>query len=73
MLSLKEELKKTNIKVLGCYPGGINTNFYRDIRDYAPKEKTDKFMKPNKVADIICENIYASDSLNISEIIIERI
>lgn len=71
--ALKEELKSTKIKVLGCYPGGMNTEFYDNLRDYAPKSVTDKFMKPDAVADIICENLYHCDSLNISEIIIERI
>ena len=73
ILALKEELKKTRIKVLGCYPGGMNTSFYDSIRDYAPKEVTNKFMRPDQVAKVICENIYAAESLNISEIIIERI
>lgn len=73
LLALKEELKNTNIKVLGCYPGGMNTGFYDNIRHYAPIEKTNTFMKPEKVADVICENIYAADSLNITEIIIERV
>lgn len=73
LLALKEELKSTKIRVLGCYPGGMNSHFYEKIRDYAPKAKTDTFMNTADVAEMVCENIYAADSLNISEIIIERI
>ena len=72
-LALKEELKNTNIKLIECYPGGINTEFYDKIRDYAPIEVTNKFMDPQALANIICENIYASNTLNIAEIKIERL
>lgn len=73
ILSLREELKDYKINVVECYPGGINTSFYDNIRDYAPIEKTNKFMNADRLAEIICENLYCSDTLNISEIKIDRL
>ena len=32
-------LKGTSVRVVGVYPGGIDTAFYRDSRDYVSEEK----------------------------------
>lgn len=51
--SLREELKETDIKVLGVYPGGIKTHLFDES---APAELND-FMTPESVAEKIVANI----------------
>lgn len=70
--SLKVAYKGTSVKVIGVYPGGINTNFYKDSRDYVSEEKQNTFMKPSEVANTILENIFSSNNLTVADIIIER-
>lgn len=70
--SLKVAYKGTSVKVIGVYPGGINTDFYKNSRDYVTKEKQNTFMNPNEVAKIICDNIFSELNLNVADIIIER-
>lgn len=70
--SLKVAYKGTSVKVIGVYPGGINTGFYKNSRDYVTEEKQNTFMNPNEVARIICDNIFTNLNLNIADIIIER-
>ena len=69
--SLKAEYKGTSVKVIGVYPGGMNTNFWKDSRDYVSVEKSDTFMDPADVAKVIMDNI-SYDSLNVADIMIER-
>ena len=71
--ALRKELKETKIKVIGVYPGGINTSFFDNLRDYTPKYISDKFMNPKKVANVIVENCLQADSLNVCDLIIERV
>ena len=70
--SLKAAYKGTSVKVIGVYPGGINTNFYKDSRDYVSVEKQNSFMNPNEVAKVICDNIFSDLNLTVADIIIER-
>lgn len=70
--SLKTEYKGTSVKVIGVYPGGMNTDFWRDSRDYVSKEKSDNFMNPTEVANVILDNILNYNGLNVSDITIER-
>lgn len=70
--SLKVAYKGTSVKVIGVYPGGINTEFYKNSRDYVTEEKQNTFMNPNEVAKIICDNIFSDLNLNVADIIIER-
>lgn len=70
--SLKVAYKGTSVKVIGVYPGGVNTEFYKNSRDYVTEEKQSTFMNPNEVAKIICDNIFTNLNLNIADIIIER-
>ncbi len=70
--SLKVAYKGTSIKVIGVYPGGINTEFYKNSRDYVTVEKQNTFMNPNEVAKIICDNIFSDLNLNVADLIIER-
>lgn len=70
--SLKAAYKGTTVKVIGVYPGGMNTEFWNDNRDYVSKEKSDSFMKPEDVATVILDNIINYKNLNVADIIIER-
>lgn len=70
--SLKAAYKGTSVKVVGVYPGGINTNFYKNSRDYVTLEKQKTFMNPNDVAQVIVSNCFNDINLTISDIIIER-
>lgn len=70
--SLKVAYKGTTVKVIGVYPGGINTNFYKDSRDYVSEEKQSTFMNSSEVANIIMENIFNKNNLTVADIIIER-
>ena len=70
--SLKVAYKGTSVKVIGVYPGGINTNFYKNSRDYVSVEKQNTFMNPKDVADTILNNILSTANLTVADIIIER-
>ncbi len=70
--SLKVAYKGTSVKIVGVYPGGINTNFYKDSRDYVSEEKQNTFMNPTEVANTIMENIFSTNNLTVADIIIER-
>ncbi len=70
--SLKAAYKGTSVKVIGVYPGGINTNFYKNSRDYVSKEKQASFMNPKDVADTILSNIINDKNLTVADLIIER-
>ena len=50
----------------------MNTDFYKDSRDYVSPQKQQSFMNPNDVAKAICENIFSDLNLNVADIIIER-
>lgn len=70
--SLKACYKGTSVKIIGVYPGGINTNFYKDSRDYVTEEKQGTFMNPTEVANTIMNNIFSTNNLTVADIIIER-
>jgi len=70
--SLKVAYKGTSVKIIGVYPGGINTNFYKDSRDYVSIEKSNSFMKAKDVAKTIIDNVMNDTNLTVSDIIIER-
>lgn len=70
--SLKAFFKGTNIKVMGVYPGGINTSFWNKNRDCCSKEVTDKFMDADKLAKTVFDAI-TSDGVAVSDITIDRI
>lgn len=70
--SLKVAYKGTSVKVIGVYPGGINTDFYKKSRDYVSSEKQSTFMKPHDVAKTIIDNVTNETNLTIADIIIER-
>lgn len=70
--SLKANYKGTSVKVIGVYPGGMDTSFWQNNRNYISEEKQRTFMKPQDVAQIIIDNLLTSCNLTVSDIIIER-
>lgn len=70
--SLKVAYKGTSVKVIGVYPGGINTDFYKNSRDYVSEEKQNSFMNPKDVAKTILDNVLNDTNLTVADIIIER-
>lgn len=70
--SLKVAYKGTSVKVIGVYPGGMNTDFYKNSRDYVPVEKSNSFMNPEDVARTIIDNVMNNTNLTVADIIIER-
>lgn len=70
--SLKVAYKGTSVKVIGVYPGGINTEFYKNSRDYVSVEKSNSFMKAEDVAKTIIDNITSNCNLTVADLIIER-
>ncbi|KAB7790924.1 SDR family NAD(P)-dependent oxidoreductase [Bifidobacterium leontopitheci] len=70
--SLKAAYKGTSVKVVGVYPGGIDTSFYRDSHDYVSEEKQHTFMDPGELASVILFNLVNSANLTVSDILIER-
>lgn len=70
--SLKVAYKGTSVKIIGVYPGGINTEFYKNSRDYVSEEKQSTFMKPSDVAKTIIDNVINDTNLTVADIIIER-
>lgn len=70
--SLKAAYKGTSVKIVGVYPGGIDTAFYRDSHDYVSEEKQHTFMNPAELAGVILFNLVNEANLTVSDILIER-
>ena len=70
--SLKAAYKGTSVKIIGVYPGGMNTQFWEKNRNYVSEEKQKEFMDPKDVAAVILDNIINYRNLNVSDIFIER-
>lgn len=71
--SLKAYYNGTKIQIYGVYPGGINTNFYKNSRDYVSKEKQATFMPAKDLAEVIYENVFSNKKLLVEDLIINRI
>ncbi len=70
--SLKAAYKGSSVKIVGVYPGGIDTDFYRDSRDYVSEDKQHTFMSPAELAEIVLFNLVNDANLTVSDILIER-
>ena len=57
---------------MGVYPGGMNTEFWNENRDYVSEQKSNSFMNPKDVAEVILNNTMNYKNLNVADIIIER-
>lgn len=71
--SLKVCYSGTKVQIYGVYPGGINTDFYKNSRDYVSIEKQQTFMPAKELAEIIYENIFTEKRLVVEDLIINRI
>lgn len=71
--SLKACYNGTKVQIYGVYPGGINTDFYKNSRDYVSKEKQSTFMPAKDLAEVIYENIFSDRKLIVEDLIINRI
>ena len=71
--SLKACYNGTKVQIYGVYPGGINTNFYKNSRDYVSMEKQQTFMSAKELAETIYENIFTDKRLVVEDLIINRV
>ena len=71
--SLKACYSGSNIQIHGVYPGGINTNFYKNSRDYISETKQSTFMSAKDLAEVIYDNIFTNKRLIVEDLIINRI
>ena len=55
--ALKATYADTSVKVTGVFPGGMNTGFWDEARDYISAEKSDTFMDPADVAAQIMNHV----------------
>lgn len=53
-------------------PGGIDTAFYRDSRDYVSEAKQHTFMQPGPLAEVILFNLINEANLTVTDIEINR-
>ena len=70
--SLQAAYKGTSVKVVAVYPGGIDTAFYRDSRDYVSEAKQHAFMQPGPLAEVILFNLINEANLTVTDIEINR-
>ncbi len=69
--ALKKELEdeKANIRLLGFYPGGMNTPLFKKaglVKD------TDSFMDPKEIAEIIIFMLERPDSIKMDHVVVNR-
>ena len=69
---LRTETFGTNIKVINVYPGGINTEFWKDNRNYVKVGVEDTFASPEEVAKIIVDNLYNKETLILKDLVFEQ-
>jgi short-subunit dehydrogenase len=69
-LSVREALKGDRIQITAVYPGGMKTEFWK--RDEHLLPKTDGFLAPETVAEVILQNVLEATQASVSEIVINR-
>lgn len=68
--AIKAATKGTKTKVLGVYPGGMNTAFWSPECGMMPD--VTKFMDPKEVAEEIVHAVLERDSMYVSDLTIDR-
>ena len=68
--ALRAYYKKSPIHIVGVYPGGINTPFWKPDCGLSPD--VSKFMDPAEVAKVIIENVLEKKTLYTADLTIER-
>lgn len=59
--ALKATYADTSVKISAIFPGGMNTGFWNDARDYISAEKSDTFMNPADVAQQIMDHVLSEN------------
>lgn len=70
--SLKTAYKGSSVKIVGFYPGGIDTNFYTDSRDYVDERTQHSFMKAKELATVLLDNVLNKANLTVADLVVER-
>mgnify|MGYP001853494671 FL=1 len=60
------------MQIYGGYPGGINTEFWRDNHNYVKVGVEDTFASPEEVAKIIVDNLYNKETLILKDLVFEQ-
>lgn len=68
--AIREASKGTKIKVIGAYPGGMNTDFWSP--ECGATLDASKFMNPSDVADVIMHAVWDRENMYVSDITIDR-
>ena len=68
-LKKEMEAEKRNIKVIGFYPGGMNTKLFSKS---GQNKDTSAFMNPSEIAKIIVFLLERPNSINIDHIVVNR-
>lgn len=69
---IRAETFGTNIKIINVYPGGINSDFWKDNRNYVKVGVEDTFARTDEVAKIVVDNLYNKESLILKDIVFEQ-
>ena len=69
---LRSEIFGTNVKVINVYPGGIDTDFWKENRNYVSEEVQKTFAKPSEVAKTIVDTLYDKKSLILKDLVFEQ-
>lgn len=67
--SLQEDLKNTNVKVAGFYPGGMNTKLFEKAK--TPKDNKD-WMDTDKVAEILIFMLERDDTMILDHVVLNK-
>jgi len=59
--ALKATYADTSVKVSAIFPGGMNTGFWNEARDYISTEKSETFMNPAEVAQQIMDHVLSEN------------
>lgn len=59
--ALKATYADTSVRVSAIFPGGMNTGFWSNARDYISTEKSDTFMNPAEVAKQIMDHVLSEN------------
>lgn len=69
---LRAETFGTNIKVVNVYPGGINSDFWKENRNYVKEGVENTFASVDEVAKIVVDNLYNKESLILKDLVFEQ-
>lgn len=67
---LKQELADTHIRVIGVYPGGVETDLFAKAGDQKPSG--DGMMKPEQIAEIILYALSQPKEVKMDTIVVNR-